>query len=240
MPESFSSKFESMIKSRGIQTCIFCTRDKVVSSHEVLAHQEKITDLEFEIKRIEDIDRTKADKLSKEIKKLRSTSRPVYETMPCVYKLFVKGKPRRRYVGYLCLCCEAIYYDSSFKDIEWNDSDKELIDPYEPWRDSFKEKIRCEEIFKKLSKQKTNPNNEIEKQRVSIWHKLRVNEPPDKDHSPNIEIVNMGMHHTGGIYDQRPERISITLENLTQKQAASLIKKYGTHLQKAEMQLMGL
>jgi len=240
IPEDFSLKFESMIQSRGIQTCIFCTRNKLVSSHSELVHQEKITELEFVINRIEDIDRSKVHMLSKEIKKLRSTTRPVYETIPCVYKLFVKGKPRRRYVGYLCLCCETIYYDSSFQDIQWDDSDKVLRDIYEPWRELFKEKIKCEKIFKKLSKEETNPNNEIEKQRVSVWHNFRVREPPTEDKSPKIPIIVMGMLHTGGDYSFRPEKISITLENLTQKQASSLIKKYGTNFQKAEMQMMRL
>lgn len=229
-----------MIKSRGSQTCLFCTRDTVVSSHEELVHQKEITELGFEINRIEDIDNSTALKLAKEIKKLRSTSRPVYETMPCVYKLFVKGKPRRRYVGYLCLCCETIYYDSSFQDIQWEDSDKELRDPYEPWRELFEEKTKCEKIFKKLSKEKAIPNNEIEKQRVSVWHKLKVSEPPTEDKSPKIVIDVMGMHYTGGEFLFRPEKISITLKNLTQKQASSLIKQYGTNMQKAEMQMMRL
>jgi len=238
IPKDFSLKFESMIKSRGTQTCLFCTRDKVVSSHDELIHQEKITELEFEINRIEDIDNGKAHKLAEKIKKLRSTAKPVYEMMPCVYKLFVKGKPRRRYIGYLCLCCEVIYYDSSFQDIQWDDFNKELRDIYQPWRELSKEKTKCEAIFKKLSKEKTNPNNAIEQQKVSVWHKFKVSEPPTEDKSPKIVINTSGMHHTGGMMSFRPERISITLENLTQKQASSLIKKYGTDFQKAEMQLM--
>ncbi|MCH7561382.1 MAG: hypothetical protein IIC67_08485 [Thaumarchaeota archaeon] len=240
IPEDFSLKFESMIQSRGSQTCIFCTRDKLVGSHQELVHQEKIIELEFKIRRIEDIDKGKAHKLTEEIKELYSTSKPVYEMTPCVYKLFVKGKPRRRYVGYLCLCCEAIYYDSSFQDIQWDDSDEELRDPYKPWRELFKEKIKCEAIFKKISNKKTNPNDEIEKQRISVWHKFKVSEPPTEDKSPKIPIITMGMHHTGEFYSFRPERISITLENLTQKQAALLIKKYGTNMQKDELQMMGL
>jgi len=168
------------------------------------------------------------------------TDKPVYEIMPCVYKLFVKGKPRRRYVGYLCLCCEAIYYDSNFQDIQWDDSDKELRDPYKPWREIFKEKIKNGEVFKKLSKEKTNSNNEIEKQRISVWHKLKVNEPPKEEDYSKISIINRGMHHTGGFPSFRPEKISITLENLTQKQAELLIKKYGSNKQKTELQMMGL
>jgi len=268
IPESYLSQFESIIQSRGTQTCIFCTRDKVVSSHEELIHQEKITELEFEVKRIEDIDKSKAHKLVEKIMKLSSTAKPVYEIMPCVYKLFVKGKPRRRYVGYLCLCCETIYYDSNFQDIQWDDSDKELRDPYKPWREIFKEKIKNEEVFKKLSKEKikneevfkklskekikneevfkklskekTNPNNEIEKQRISVWHKLKVNEPPKEEDHSKISIINRGMYHTGGFPSFRPEKISITLENLTQKKAKLLIKKYGSNKQKTELQMMGL
>jgi len=240
IPEDFSSKFESMIKSRGTQTCLFCTKDEVVSSHEVLVHQEKITELKFKINRIENIDKGKAHMLTKEIKKLRSSAIPVYETMPCVYKLFVKGKPRRRYVGYLCLCCETIYFDSSFQDIQWEDSKKDFIDPYEPWRKLFKEKTKCEKIFKKLSKEETNPDNRVEKQRVSVWHKFKVSEPPTEDKSPEISIMMMNNHYTGGWISYRPEKISITLENLSQKQASSLIKKYGTNLQQAEMQMMRL
>ncbi len=240
IPESYLSQFESIIQSRGTQTCIFCTRDKVVSSHEELIHQEKITELEFEVKRIEDIDKSKAHKLVEKIMKLSSTAKPVYEIMPCVYKLFVKGKPRRRYVGYLCLCCETIYYDSNFQDIQWDDSNKEQRDPYEPWRELFKEKIMCEEVFKKLSKEETNPNNEIEKQRVSVWHKFRVSKPPTADNSSKIPIIVMNRIHTGGDHTFRPEKISITLENLTQKQAVLLIKKYGSNKQKNELQMMGL
>jgi len=238
--EDFSLKYESMIKSRGVQKCLFCTRDKVVSSHEELVNQQKITELEFEINRIEDIDNRKAHKLAEKIKKLSSTAKPIYEIMPCVYKLFVKGKPRRRYVGYLCLCCETIYYDSNFQDIQWDESNKESRDPYEPWRELFKEKTKCEKIFEKLSKEETNPNNEIEKQRVSVWHKFRVSKPPTADNSSKIPIIVMNRIHTGGDHTFRPEKISITLENLTQKQAVLLIKKYGSNKQKNELQMMGL
>ncbi len=160
--------------------------------------------------------------------------------MPCVYKLFVKGKPRRRYVGYLCLCCETIFYDSSFQDVQWEDSNKDSMDPYEPWRELFEEKTKCEKIFKKISKADTIPDNEIEKQRVSVWHKLKVSKPPTEDKSPEISIMMMNNHYTGGLISYRPEKIRIILENLTQKQAASLIKKYGTNLQQAEMQMMKL
>ncbi len=50
----------------------------------------------------------------------------------------------------------------------------------------------------------------------------------------------MGMHYTGGDHSFRPKWITITLENLTQKQASSLIKKYGTNIQQAELEMMRL
>lgn len=162
----------------------------------------------------------------------QNTLKPVYKIKPSVYKLFVKGDPRRDYIGFLCLNCEAIYYDPNFK-INWGLQDKRTINPIKPWQEVFEKKQAMDEQYLNFLKEKAVPSQEIERQKAYTWRKFKVEEPPK---SEILEIDFLITYHTGGIYEPRSDRISITLENLTIRQAKKAIKLFGSKQQNESMQ----
>jgi hypothetical protein len=81
--------------------------------------------------------------------------------------------------------------------------------------------------------EKTNVNNRIRKQQLNTWHSLKIDVPPQ--HQRQIIIDYLGPKHTGGWYEEKPKRVTITLMDLTVRQAKKLILKYGSSQQKKEV-----
>jgi len=242
IPESLDEHFQKIINSHGLQKCLFCTLDKIVSKHEEYVKQDEINKTESKIIKLkkqlefehsESITRefqNQLTKLENNLEQLKSTSKPVYTITPCVYRLFTKGKPRRNHRGFLCLQCNAIYYDPNFKDVKWQSVEQRQINPLRALNEAYK--TRLEIIKKKIDKKSV-----YEKQEQSTWNSFDIPEPPEKQKS--INILYIGPRHTGGISDYRPRTYSVLLENLTLNKAIKAIKKYGSDQQKEEFRRLG-
>lgn len=208
IPESKLTLFYEIIDSRGQQDCPFCELNELVDYDE------------------------------KYIDKSKKTSKPVFKIKPSVYKLFIKGdstknESRRNYIGFLCLNCSAICYDPNFKKVKWSISEVRHINPLRTWNEVYKKKQEMNEEYLELLEVKTTPSNEIEKQKLKVWRKFKVNEPSKNQRI--IDIVYLGPQHTGGVREPRSDRLTITLANLTIRQAKKAIKLFGTKRQKEQL-----
>jgi len=97
----------------------------------------------------------------------------------------------------------------------------------------YLETIIIQKLTEELLEVKTTPSNEIEKQKLKVWRKFKVNEPSKNQRI--IDIVYLGSQHTGGVREPRSDRLTITLANLTIRQAKKAIKLFGTKRQKEQL-----
>jgi hypothetical protein len=61
-----------------------------------------------------------------------NVSEPVYILKNCVFKIFIRGMPRRQYIGFLCTNCKAIYYSPDFDRAKWAIRERRTINPIKP------------------------------------------------------------------------------------------------------------
>ena len=100
IPDSFEKSYSKMLKPKSSQKCLFCNLENIVSSHAEYFYKSEIEEKKREIEL--DISDKEKKELEKQINELQSTTRPIYELKPCVYKLFTKEPGiRRNYIGYL-------------------------------------------------------------------------------------------------------------------------------------------
>lgn len=244
IPEFLEGQYQKMFNSRGPQKCLFCTLDKIVSKSSEFIKQNEIDKIEKEIERqekelsFEHSDETTLklrdqleDYLTK-LSELKLTTNPVYTIMPCVYKLFTKGEPRRNHIGFLCLQCKAIYYNPNFKDVKWQRVEQKEINPLQSWNEAYKTRFE-------IKKKKIDKNNKIEKQEQKTWNSFDITKPPKKEEQESIKILYLSPRYTGGIHDFRPRTYSVLLENLTLSKAIKAIKKFGSEHQKEEFRQLG-
>jgi len=236
IPDSFEKSYSKMLKPKSSQKCLFCNLENIVSSHAEYFYKSEIEEKKREIEL--DISDKEKKELEKQINELQSTTRPIYELKPCVYKLFTKEPGiRRNYIGYLCLACKAVYYEPNFKDIEWeriSDQYNEIfeyktINLFTAWNEIYQQKL-------KMRKRKTD--GEIEKQESETWQSLKIKKPSKEQEE--ISIKYLGPKHTSSGFDtERPERFSIRLDNLTLRKTIQVLKKYGSDQQKEELNRIG-
>ncbi len=203
MPSKFTSKFNEIENSRGIQKCLFCGLKERVGC---------------DYRRIDE-----------------STEEPDYKIKPCVFKLFVKEGKRRNYVGFLCLQCNSVYFKHNFQFFTKN-SFKQSRRPFDIWVEIAKKKRKAITEYKTVSLEETNDSNRIDKQRLKTWNALKLNQPPSNE---TIEFDALGMHYTGGMREEIPQRHTLTLENLTLSKYKEAVKRFGTEQQKNELIRLG-
>ena len=256
IPDSFEELYSKMLKPQGSQKCLFCNLENIVSSHLELFYKSEIETKKRELKlHISDNERKE---LEKQISKLQKTERPIYEIKPCIYKLFTKEPAKRRnYIGYLCLACKAVYYDSNFKEIDWKriseqykqDFEDETINLFAVWNKIYQQKLQKMKEYKKLKEKENLLENKeeikhfelkyaITKQELETWQSLKIKKPPKKQEE--ISIKYLGPRYTSSGFDiKRPERFSLTLENLTLRKFMHAINDYGSDQQKEELRQFG-
>lgn len=231
IPDSFEELYFKMLKPQGSQKCLFCNLENIVSSHSEYFYESEIESIKRELEL--DILDNERKELEKQISKLQKTTKPIYEIKPCTYKLFTKEPTKRRnYIGYLCLACKAVYYDSNFKEIDWkriseqyNEIEDRTINPFTAWNEIYQQKL-------KIQKRKTD--RDIENQESETWQSLKIKKPPKEQ--KEISIKYLGPRYTSSGWDtERPERFSVNLENLTLRKAIQVLKKYGSDQQKEEI-----
>ena len=166
-----------------------------------------------------------------------NSSKPVYKITNCVYKLFIRGDPRRNYVGFLCLNCKAVYYVSTFKKIKWPFSTTQTINPFSPWNKLYKIKQQKDKKYDDFYNNKLWEDSPIEWQELKIWRKFSIEKPIHNQQK--ITLVSLGIQHTGGIHESKSSRVTVTLENLTVRQAKKIIEKFGSKQQKQDLILLG-
>lgn len=236
IPDHIIEDFEKMVKSRGPQKCLFCKLGEIIDADNEYVEKEEINRLENQLKEEHSLDIKK--EFEERLGRLKSTRIPIYKIKESVYKLFIKGKPKRRdYVGFLCLNCNAIFYDPGFNYVKWPRTEIRKINPTAPWSKLFNKKMWNELKYHRLKKLETNTNNMVEKQELETWHNLEIESPP----SPHdIEIKYLGPVDTGGIPSEpRTDRVTITLENLTIRKAIEAIRKFGSEELKEEFMRLG-
>ena len=235
IPDSLEESYSKILKPKSSQKCLFCNLENIVSSHAEYVYKSKIEEKKREIEL--DISDNEKKELEKQINELQSTTKPIHELKPCVYRLFTKIPKRRNYIGFLCLNCKAIYYDPKFKDIDWKRISEqynqifrsETINPFHAWNEIYQQKL-------KLQERKTP--NEIEMQESETWKNFEIEIPPEEQEE--ISIKFLGPQHTSiGFDTERPERFSVNLENLTLRKAIQVLKKYGSDQQKEELNRLG-
>jgi len=255
IPNSLEKSYSKMLKPKSSQKCLFCNLENIVSSHAEYFYKSEIEKKKKEIKL--DISDNEKKELEKQINELQSTTRPIYELKSCVYKLFTKIPKRRNYIGFLCLNCEAIYYDPKFKDTDWKRISEQynqifedkMINPFHVWNEIYQEKFQKMEEYASLKKEENLLKNiEVEKdfeskhgirkQELETWENFKIKEPPQEQEE--ISIKYLGPQHTSiGFNVVRPERFSIKLDNLTLRKAVHVIKNYGSEHQKEELRQFG-
>jgi len=232
--DAFDKDYEKMLKSRGPSNCLYCELKSIIDYDSEFVNKEKIEELENRLEFSLDDDQ---EQLKNKIENLKRTTKPVYKIKQSVYKLFIKGKPRRGYIGFLCLNCQSIYYDPRFKKVNWQNMNIKKVNPIKPLINVYEKKKELHLEYQKLKKRKTTANNEIRIQELETWENLQVKKP-SKPY--DYELKYLGLNYTGGLYEPRTERISLTLENLTIRQIKKAIKLFGTEEQKEEIERLGL
>jgi len=250
IPDSYSKSFSKLIEPRSSQKCLFCTQDKIINYDYEDVYKLEIEDKERMLKL--DLPDKEKEELENEIAKLKTTTKPIYKIIPCVYKLFTKQPSRRNYVGFLCLVCNAIYYDTNFKDIDWKQASKKYkkdrgiedrtINPFSTWNKIYQEKAKeykkLKKEEKKLDPKMFNQNYGIRMQELETWRRLRIKKPPEIQ--DEISIKYLGPQHTQSGSDAiRPERYDLKLVKLTRRKFIRAIKDYGSEEQKQVLIGMG-
>jgi len=232
--DELDKDYEKMLKSRSSTRCLYCQLNSIVDFDDEFINKEKIEDLENKLEFA--LDENDQEQLKNEIKYLKKNTKPIYKIKKSIYKLFIKGKPRRDYIGFLCLNCKSIYYDSAFKKVNWQNMTIEKINPTKPLIEVYEKKAELHLEYQKMVKEKTT-NNAIRKQELETWENLQVKKPGESSY---YQLKYFGPHHTGGSYESRMDRISLTLDNLTIRKAKKIIESFGTKEQKEEIEKLGL
>ena len=241
--DSYFNSISKMINTPGHQKCIFCKFDKIITYRYEYSNKSEIEEIEKELNL--NITNNEKKKLEHEIKELKKSQIPIFETGSCTYKLFTNKPKKRNYIGYLCFACKSIYYNSDFNQIDWQRISQpynqifedEIINPSKVWNEIYQEKQQNAKKYSKLKNEKTNPSNKIEKQEFETWEQFKLPKRPEKNETT---LMSLGARHTLDGWDlSRPDRFTVQLDNLTLRNFIKITKQFGSESQKNELISLG-